>query len=261
MSGINETGNAKNVALFGDMVSACTVLGPGYNPSRPALTLQGMNALLTEGQTVLSNINEGTAQLKMLRKEREIAFLGLSPLVTRSMDALKSFGVNELVIEGAKSLAFKIKGFRISEKMTDEQLQSLSADTPVPTYISASQMSFDNRLNNFDAYIKYLALVPEDQPNETEIQILSLSEFFLHLKSVNDHVIDAANAVEAQRVLRNLVIYRPVDGMVDVSLAVKKYVRSVWGFGSEQYKIVSGISLKQQHMKFGDAPIVTPPEP
>jgi hypothetical protein len=51
MASTTETGHAKNVATFEDLMSFCTVYGATYNPSKaalklPALTTQNTGAII-----------------------------------------------------------------------------------------------------------------------------------------------------------------------------------------------------------------------
>jgi hypothetical protein len=45
---------------------------------------------------------------------------------------------------------------------------------------------------------------------------------------------------------RNSILYASVSGLVDVALDVKKYVKSVYGASSPQYKQVSKIEFKNR---------------
>lgn len=47
MPSTSETGHAKNVANFQDLISFCTGYGATYNPSKAALSVANLQAQLT----------------------------------------------------------------------------------------------------------------------------------------------------------------------------------------------------------------------
>lgn len=51
---------------------------------------------------------------------------------------------------------------------------------------SASQMSYDNRLGNFGAYIAILQNVPEYNPNEADLKLVDLNATLADLQAKND---------------------------------------------------------------------------
>jgi hypothetical protein len=50
-------------------------------------------------------------------------------------------------------------------------------------------------------------------------------------------------ALNNSRAERNELMYKPVNGMVDVALDVKSYVKSIFGTSSLQFKKVSGLEF------------------
>ena len=51
MPSTSETGHAKNVANFEDLISFCNGYGAAYNPSKAALTITELNKLILTGST------------------------------------------------------------------------------------------------------------------------------------------------------------------------------------------------------------------
>lgn len=47
MASTSETGNAKNVANFEDLISFCTGYGTAYNPNKASIKLSALNVHLT----------------------------------------------------------------------------------------------------------------------------------------------------------------------------------------------------------------------
>ncbi|HEX2976677.1 MAG TPA: hypothetical protein VHO68_12140, partial [Bacteroidales bacterium] len=57
MTKIFETGHAKNVANFDDLVSVIEGYGPAYNPSREELKLQYLKQLSKSSKDVIAAVN------------------------------------------------------------------------------------------------------------------------------------------------------------------------------------------------------------
>jgi hypothetical protein len=61
MAKISETGHAKNVANFTQMVTICTSYGAKYNPSNPTLQLAQMNSSLALAKDCIAALNKAKA--------------------------------------------------------------------------------------------------------------------------------------------------------------------------------------------------------
>jgi len=93
MVSTSETGHAKNVANFEDLISFCTGYGTAYNPSNATLKLTALNTLFTSAKSSLSTINTMLPPWKTAVNAREIIFAPLSKLVTRIVNALDASNV------------------------------------------------------------------------------------------------------------------------------------------------------------------------
>ena len=56
MTSTTETGHAKNVANFEDLISFCTGYGTACNPSKNNLKLTALNTLFTNSKSVLQTV-------------------------------------------------------------------------------------------------------------------------------------------------------------------------------------------------------------
>jgi hypothetical protein len=104
-------------------------------------------------------------------------------------------------------------------------------------------MSYDSRLDNLDKLIKLLASEPEYAPNEADLTIDLLTTLYSDLSSKNTAVINAAVPLNNARIARNNVLYTPLTGVVDISVDVKMYIKSVFGAKSPQYNAISGLTF------------------
>jgi hypothetical protein len=109
--------------------------------------------------------------------------------------------------------------------------------------ISSSQMSFNSRIDNLDKLIKLLTSVTAYAPNEADLKVTSLTTLLTDLKAKNTAVITAEPPLTNARIARNDVLYKAGTGVVDTSLDVKTYVKSVFGATSPQYKTISGLKF------------------
>ena len=174
MTSTSETGHAKNVANFDQLISSATSLGTQYNPLRPEIQLQALQTLAVSARASLNGVNSAFPAFSNAIAAREVKFAPLSKLATRLLNAVKSTTTTATVDDNVKTLTRKIHGVKATSKLTDEEKKALAADGKAAKEISASQMSFDSRLENFDKLIQQLASIPEYAPNKPELQVSSL---------------------------------------------------------------------------------------
>ena len=104
-------------------------------------------------------------------------------------------------------------------------------------------MSFVSRIDNLDKLIKLLTSVTAYAPNEADLKVTALTTLLTDLKAKNTAVITAEAPLTNARIARNDVLYKPGTGVVDTSVDVKTYVKSVFGATSPQYKTISGLTF------------------
>jgi hypothetical protein len=243
MASTSETGHAKNVANFEDLISFCTGYGAQYNPSNPTLTLTALNTLFTNAKASLDTLNTTRVPWVIAVNAREIAFKPLSPLVTRVINALDSTEASAEIVADAKTISRKIQGSRSSKTVTTTPPDP-NNPAPDPKTVSASQMSYDSRIENLQKLVKLLAAQPEYTPNETELSVATLDTLHSNLTTLNSAAVNTYTSVSNSRIARNNSLYSPVTGLVDIAGSVKKYVKSVFGASSPQYKQISGLQFR-----------------
>jgi len=243
MSSTSETGHAKNVANYEKLIANVTALGTPYNPSKASLKLPALNTQLTAAKTAIAAVNSAEPAYKNAVSARDVAFAPLSKLITRVSNALKASDTTAQVDESAMTLIRKLQGRRATPKMTEEEKKVAAEAGNEVTEISSSQMSFDSRLDNFDKLIKLLTSVGEYDPNEPDLGIDALIAIYGDLSIKNSAVTLAAAPLTNARIARNDVLYKAGTGVVDTSVDVKTYVKSVFGATSPQYKTISGLKF------------------
>jgi len=249
MASTTETGHAKNVANFEQLTIDCTALGTSYNPSNPLIKLTALTTQLASAKTNIAAVNTAHAANSNAIAARDVVFSPLSKLSTRILNSLKASGTTVQVDDSAQTLVRKLQGRRATAKLTDEEKKTAEAAGKSVTEISSSQMSFDNRLDNLDKFIKLLTSVALYAPNEADLKVAALTATYNDLKAKNLAVVNSETALTNARIARDVVMYADNTGMVDISVDVKSYVKSIYGATSPQYKQISKLKFTSRKKK------------
>ena len=241
MASNSETGHAKNVANFSQMLSICKSFGAKYNPSNPPLQLPQMTSSLALSKECMSSLNTVQAALSA----RGGVFKPFKALVTRIGNAVKASGVSKQTQDQVTAIVRKLQGRRATPKLSEEEKQAALAAGQEVVEISSAQTSIDNLLENFDKLIKLLSSIPEYAPNETELTVSSLTAHYNDMFAKNQAVIDAEQPLNSLRITRNELLYNENTGIVNVANAAKLYTKSVFGATSPQYKQVTSLQFSK----------------
>ena len=160
MASISETGHANNVANLESLIISATAFGTSYNPSKDSIKLPALQTLLSASKDSLNAVNIAQSAYSNAVSARESAFEPFSKLITRVNNALKASDTTVQVDESAQTIVRKLQGRRASAKITDEEKKALEAEGKEVNQISATQLSYDSRLENLDKLIMLLESVP-----------------------------------------------------------------------------------------------------
>ena len=243
MASTSETGHAKNVANFEKLIAETSAFGETFNPSKATLKLTALNTQLATAKAAIAAVNSAEPAYKNAVSARDAAFAPLSKLITRINNALKASDTTVQEDESALTLVRKLQGRRATAKKTEDEKKAAAAEGKEIVEISSSQMSFDSRLDNFDKLIKLLSSIPAYAPNEADLKVEALTALYNDLKAKNMAVINAETPLSTARIARNEVLYKQNTGIVDISVDVKNYVKSVFGATSPQYKLISNLKF------------------
>lgn len=243
MASSTETGHAKNVAHFDELISSALGYGASYNPTKASIKLEALQSVSTTAKNAIGGVNSVFPAYSNAVAAREAAFAPLSKLVTRVLNALKATDSNVRVDDNANTIARKIQGKRATPKMTEAQKKAEADAGKDVVEISSSQMSYDSRLENFDKFIKLLSSVPQYTPNEEDLKVTVLTSLYNDLKAKNIAVVSASTPLDNARILRNEVLYKTNTGLVDLAIDTKTYIKSVFGAMSPQFKLVSKLEF------------------
>ena len=240
MSSTIETGHAKNVATFEDLISFCTGYSTSYNPTKNAIKLAALNLQLSATAASLQAVKTAKTAYDNATNARELAFKPLKSLATKVVNALAATDAAQPTIADARSINTKLQGRRA--KATPKPEPGTENDPPAKT-ASVSQQSFDKLIDHFSQLIVTLTAEPKYVPNENELKIVSLNILLTDLKAKNTVAINATTALSNARIARDRLLYAEGTGLADTALAVKQYVKSLFGATSPQYKQVSGLKF------------------
>ena len=246
MANTSETGHAKNVTNLESLITSIIALGTAYNPSRDSIKLTALQTLLNTSKESLDTVNIAQATYSNAVAARKVAFQPFSKLITRVFNSLKATDTTKEVDNSARTIVRKLQGRRASAKITEEEKKALEAEGKEVNQISASQMSFDNRIENFNKLIMLLSSVPLYKPNEEELKIETLKTLYSQLKEKNTDVILPIVQLSNSRIARNEILYKENTGLVDIAVDCKTYIKSVFGATSPQYKQVSRLYFKNR---------------
>lgn len=241
MSRNDETGYAIGVADFKIVVSVAQSYGDAYNPAIETIKLPNLQKMASDATMALETLNSQLSLQKEAIQKRNAAFTPLRKFITRLMAYSKALGISEQQVEGLKNQNRKLQGARASAIKEGEVKQD---GTPL-VHISSSQQGYDNVVDNFDRFVKLLQTIPEYQPNETELQVAQLQTLYTDLKEKNNAVIKANTDIFNSRVARNTILFKEKEGLHDVALAVKNYLKAVYGSADPKYKVISKIKFRK----------------
>jgi len=243
MASTSESGHAKNVANFEDLISFCTGYGTTFNPSKNAIKLIQLNTLLTNAKNSLNVVNTSLNPFNIAVNAREIAFAPLGKLVTRVINALDATDATPQIVKDSKTIARKLQGTRAKAKVVTIADNLATPENESQKSISASQMSYDSRIENLSKLIILLTNEPLYAPNENDLKVVALNTLLNQLKITNTAVINVTTPISNARLNRNKILYLAVTGLYDIQNEVKKYVKSVYGATSPEYKQISNIKF------------------
>ncbi|CAN1529842.1 hypothetical protein MCEGE10_01356 [Flavobacteriaceae bacterium] len=246
MASTSETGNAKNVANFQDLVAFVTAYGVTYNPSKSALKLPQLAVLYTASQATLADVITKNTAFNNKVNERVIAFSNLKPLATRLISALQTTDATPQKVADAKTFNKKIQGVRATPLPSAGAGGVPDPNTPAPTTISTSQLSYDQQIQHFAGIIAVLQSETSYAPNETDLKIITLTAKQTDLTAKNNAVSTAYANVSNSRIARDTTLYGTDTGLFDIASEIKKYVKSVFGASSPQFAQVKGIGFSKK---------------
>ena len=240
MASTSEVGHAKNVANFQDLIEFVTGYEATYNPSKNSLQLPQLVALKATAETKLTDVISKITAYNNKVNERMVAFSNLKSLSTRLVNALQTTDATTQTINDAKTFNRKMQGKKASASQTPTD-----PNAPAPKTISTSQQSYDQLIQHLAGLKSVLEEESSYTPNETDLQVATIDAKIADLTAKNTAVSTAYTNISNSRISRNETLYTSDNGIFETASEVKKYIKSVFGASSPQYKQVSGIKFSK----------------
>ena len=237
MASTSEVGHAKNIANLNTLNTHIVALGTLYNPSNHSIALSNLQSLYTTALAHQQEVNNSMAPYSLAVDEREQFFKPLSKEITKLRKAYKATqGVGAAQVEDFMTIARKIKG---NNKPTTNPAQ------PEQNTHSNSQMSYDQRTNNFQQLIALLQNTPNYNPNEPEYQVATYQAKHALMLQKTQAVANAYVPLNNARSQRNLTLYQAEDNLVDLANKAKDYLASILDTSSTQYRAIARLKFKK----------------
>jgi hypothetical protein len=228
--------HVKNVASFEGFVGSCTGFGDKYNPGSPKLQLDALNVLLVDAQAALTSVREKKTDYDRVTNSREVLFRSLPGLAASVILTLDASGAKAETLHDARRCFRLLKGKRA-------RVKALQADTEgeVKTGPRVAQLSYASQADHFARLVQLVIASPAYMANEPELSVQGLKATLKKLYSFNAEVATIKVALSNARVVRNQLLYTTDSSIYMVGRAARKYVRAIFGPGSEQFSQVKSL--------------------
>ena len=125
MASTSETGHAKNIANFQDLISFCQGYGATYNPTKESLKIPQLQALYQLAQDKLNATKTQKTNFDNATNERRNSFANLKPLATKIINAFAVSGADTLAIADAKTVNKNYKGHLLKNQPQKKPIQKI----------------------------------------------------------------------------------------------------------------------------------------
>jgi hypothetical protein len=231
----------QNLQAFNSLIGYCTGFGGKYNPGRQNLHIENLQAQLVAVRQVLEKVKETKVHFINEVNERKQVFAQLPALSSSVLRAMVASGTSPERQASARMLLTSILGYPHKAK-APVPAAGATAEGEIAKR-SSLQMSYWSKVDSFSQLVKMVASEPLYQPNEQELSLDGLTKKLAELEAMNQRVSDARVYWSNARTERDNLMYGNADSMYEVARQVKNYLRSIFGFNSNEYQQVKRISI------------------
>lgn len=237
-----ESGDNKLLGNFRKLIDLVSV-DPNYNPSNPTLTKTGLQSLFTTSQAGIADLGNKSAPYKVAVNECQTEFEALPGIMRSSRNMAKASGADKRTQDDLETYVRKVVGTRKSKKVKDDPN---TPENEAAASHSASQLSRENQLGNFENYTALLRNITSYQPNEEELKVSSLQARGNTLRTKYEAVSATFVPLSQARGKRDQLLYLNADCVVNTALLVKAYVKAAFGTQSQLNKQIKGLEFNRQ---------------
>jgi hypothetical protein len=237
-----KTGHAKNVESFEKLVGICTSFGAAYAPSKTSIKLAAINTVLASAQQSLQQVKVAQNAFDNSSNNRELSITALRKLASRIINALAATDATSQTVSDGRSIVRKING---NSYVLRAPVPASAAGTSTLEVVSRSRSQRDaySMVDNFARLLQTVTTEANYKPVETDLQVVVLGTTLTLFRDRNKAVSQAELTLQNARIVRNKVLYTDTNSMHASAMAIKKYVKSVFGSESEQYELVAKVSF------------------
>ena len=138
------------------------------------------------------------------------------------------------------------KALQLTTNISETEMYMLLGSGKIGSNQFASQQRYDFLLENFCKIIKLLKANPFYLPQNSELKVAKLEDFYASLYLKNNEVKQNNALLSNACIIRNEVMYRAHNGLVALATKAKMYIKYHYGWESLQYKQVSVLVIKNQ---------------
>jgi hypothetical protein len=185
----SESGDLKLLANFRKLIDLVSA-DANYNPSNTALVPLALNAQHASGLTAAHDVPAKLTLNMAAISDREAAFDGLSPRITRVHGLAKASGASKPQLEDLDTFRRKLISKRKAKpKVVTAATGDASASEPEAEKThSSAQGSYDNQVGHVRGYLSALSALSSYNPNEADLKLPALNGFADDLQAKNDAV-------------------------------------------------------------------------
>ncbi|MCF8425395.1 MAG: hypothetical protein K9H61_05500 [Bacteroidia bacterium] len=214
---------------FSGLIDVVKKFGTAYNPSNTNLSLTALETFLTEGRLANKRVNDAETVYLNAATRRSNLFKDQNQILSRILAILQSEGVDKNLYHDLNQVVKQIKGY------SKKQSAPAVIGEPQPNKHTGAYLTLEKRAEDFLQVISFLEMIPNYQPNNTELEITALKAYQLEMEQINDVVATSENALSNERHKRDLLFYNEENGIIVVGRQVKAYIRGSFGRTSSEH--------------------------
>jgi hypothetical protein len=224
------------VGHFRLLIEVVKVFGERYAPPNARLTLPALQQLADAANGGIAQVDRLMPDAIIAVGRRHEAFARLPSLSTRIGGLARVCDIKPAALAQIEELVRKIHGKR--------HHRVKPADGDGEGHFAASHRTFTDQIEHLMQLIELVEAQPGYLPSVADLTPPALRLYAGELASYNRMAFTAESALATVRRERNEVLYAPVTGMIDTALAVKEYVKGVFGAASPEFKEVNHIHFQ-----------------
>lgn len=225
--------HVKNAESYSRLVDICTGLGGIYNPGNESLQVEALIAQQNEVKKVLDQVIETKTAFDNAVNERKRAFHGLRRLTASVLRTLEASATTPERLADARAFVHQLLG--VSSR---SRAQPTVEGAALVHRRSTLQLAYVSKADSFARLIKVVETEPLYKTNEMHLRVEGLQATLKQLEAFNDKVSKARVCWSNALIQRNEVMYSANGSFRKTAIAVRRYVRALFGLNSEQYALL-----------------------